>query len=65
MKAAELKEVSTKDLQDRLVAAKKDLEAKKLQNAISPLENPSILKTSRKDIARILTELRSRELNNK
>ena len=65
MKAAELKEVSTKDLQERLAAARKDLEAKKLQNSVTPLENPCILKSSRKDIARILTELRARELNNK
>ncbi|MBQ4034543.1 MAG: 50S ribosomal protein L29 [Paludibacteraceae bacterium] len=64
MKAAELKELSDKDLQAKLEAAVKDLNAKKLQHAVSPLENPAILKASRKDIARMLTELRARELNN-
>ena len=64
MKAAELKELSDKDLQVKLEAAVKDLNTKKLQHAVSPLENPAILKASRKDIARMLTELRARELNN-
>ena len=47
------------------VAAK--LEAKlqqmKLNHAITPLENPSQIKLVRRDIARMKTELRQRELN--
>jgi large subunit ribosomal protein L29 len=35
----------------------------KLDHAISPLENPSQIKALRKDIARIKTEMRLRELN--
>ncbi|MBP7780524.1 MAG: 50S ribosomal protein L29 [Paludibacteraceae bacterium] len=62
MKAAELKELSDKDLQERLDASVKDLNRKKIENSVSPLENPSILKISRKDIARIKTEMRAREL---
>ena len=62
MKAAELKELSDKDLQERLDAPVKDLNRKKIENSVSPLENPSILKISRKDIARIKTEMRAREL---
>jgi large subunit ribosomal protein L29 len=62
MKAAELKELSDKDFQERLDASVKDLNRKKIENSVSPLENPSILKISRKDIARIKTEMRAREL---
>ena len=62
MKAAELKELSDKDLQERLDASVKDLNRKKIENSVSPLENPSILKISRNDIARIKTEMRAREL---
>ena len=39
------------------------LQQLKLTHAISPLENPSQLKLMRKDIARMKTELRQRELN--
>ena len=62
MKAAELKELSDKDLQERLDASVKDLNRKKIENSVSPLENNNILKISRKDIARIKTEMRAREL---
>ncbi|MBQ0029583.1 MAG: 50S ribosomal protein L29 [Bacteroidales bacterium] len=65
MKAAELKELSDKDLQAKLEAAVKDLNVKKLQHAVAPLANPSSLKEARKDIARMMGELRARELNNK
>ena len=36
-----------------------------LNHAISPLENPSQIKKLRRTIARMKTELRERELNNK
>ncbi len=65
MKAAELKELSDKDLQDRLNAAVKDYSRKKVDHAVSPLENPSVLKADRRDIARMNTELHARQLNNK
>jgi large subunit ribosomal protein L29 len=35
----------------------------KMNHAISPLENPELLKKMRRDIARMKGELRSRELN--
>jgi len=34
----------------------------KLHHAVSPIENPQKIKETRKGIARILTELRRREL---
>jgi len=37
----------------------------KLNHAISPLENPQIIKESRRTIARLMTEKRKREMNKK
>jgi large subunit ribosomal protein L29 len=39
------------------------LQQMKLNHAITPLENPSQIKLVRRDIARMKTELRQRELN--
>ena len=48
MKIAEIKNIETKELVEKLV---------------TPLENPSEIKVARRDIARMKTELRQRELN--
>jgi len=34
----------------------------RLNHAVSPIENPRNMRSTRKDIARILTELRRREI---
>ena len=63
MKIKEVKELETKDLVEKLENAKAELNNLKLTHAISPLENPSQIKATRRDIARMNTELRQRELN--
>ncbi len=63
MKIAELKQLSTQELQEKLAASEQNLVKMKLNHAISPLDNPMQIKAARKDIARINTELRLRELN--
>lgn len=63
MKIAEVKELETKDLVEKLENAKTALDTMKLNHTVSPLENPSQIKAARRDIARMMTELRSRELN--
>ncbi|MFI3318074.1 MAG: 50S ribosomal protein L29 [Rikenellaceae bacterium] len=60
MKSAEIKELSVKDLQERIEAEKAQLSKLKIQHAISPIENPSIIKKSRREIARQLTILRQK-----
>ena len=57
MKSAEIKEMSVQDLQERIAAEKVNLAQLKMQHAVSPVENPSIIKKSRRDIARMLTIL--------
>ncbi len=60
MKSAEIKELSVKELQERIEAQKAQLAKLKVQHAVSPVENHSIIKNSRRDIARMLTILRQK-----
>ncbi|MDD2436345.1 MAG: 50S ribosomal protein L29 [Massilibacteroides sp.] len=65
MKIAEIRELTTAELRERLDAEVASLNQKVITHSISPLENPAQLKQQRRTIARIKTELRLRELNNK
>ncbi len=65
MKKEEIKELSTKDLKDRLAEMEKEYLQLKINHSISPLDNPAKITHDRKMIARVKTELRQRELNNK
>ena len=64
-KQESIREMSTADLNDRLDQAREQLVKMKLNHAVSPLENPNQIRETRKNIARYLTELRRRELENK
>ncbi len=57
--------MATADLQARLVEMEKDYRQLKINHAISPVDNPAKITADRRDIARVKTELRMRELNNK
>jgi len=63
MKKAEIKELTSSELEERLEAETDNLSHIKLNHAISPLDNPSQIKAVRRGIARMKTELRLRELN--
>ena len=60
-----IREMSTPDLNDRLDQAREQLVKMKMNHAVSPLDNPNQIRETRKNIARYLTELRRRELENK
>jgi large subunit ribosomal protein L29 len=49
------------DLQARLEEDKQRLKKLKFAHAISPLENPMTIRGLRKDIARLITELKNRK----
>ena len=59
----EINELETKDLNEKLEQAEAQLRQMKLNHQISPLEDSSKLKAMRRDIARMKTVLRQRELN--
>lgn len=65
MKTSEIKELSTPDLLERIDTERTMLVRMKLNHAITPLDNPQKLKEVKLTIARLLTELRTREMNQK
>ena len=62
MKQSEIKELSVAELQEKLGEVKKSYSDLKMAHAISPLENPIQLRSIRRTIARIATELTNREV---
>ncbi len=62
MKQNVINEMSTGELHERLDEERKQLRKLKMNHAVSPLENPMKIKDYRRTVARILTELRKREL---
>ncbi|HQN99030.1 MAG TPA: 50S ribosomal protein L29 [Bacteroidales bacterium] len=62
MKQTVIKELSKNDLLERLEEERKQLTRLRLSHTVSPLDNPMKIRQNRKMIARILTELRKREL---
>lgn len=65
MKSSEIRELSNQELLERIDNEKTALVRMKLNHAISPLENPQKIKESRRTIARLMTERRKREMNEK
>ena len=64
MKASEAREMSVADLRDRIAAEKSNLDAMKINHAISPLEDTSKIRKTRKDIALMITILAEKERQN-
>jgi large subunit ribosomal protein L29 len=62
MKQADIKQLSTSDLREKIKDEKSVLAKLKLNHAVSPIENPAKITFSRKTVARLQTEFRSREL---
>jgi large subunit ribosomal protein L29 len=62
MKAKELREMTGNELRERLTELKKDLINLRLQFATGVVENVRAARNTRREIARILTILREREL---
>jgi len=63
MKMTEFKGIETKELVEKLETEVAKYNQMKLNHSVTPLENPSQIKAARRDIARMKTELRQRELN--
>ncbi len=63
MKTSEIKELTKKEIVEKLQVEKENLVRLKLNHAVSPLDNPMKIKYAKKDIARLQTILREIELN--
>ena len=63
MKTSEIKDLNTEEIKEKIETEKAALTKMKMNHAVSPLENPMLIRTTRRNIARLMTELRKRELN--
>ena len=62
MKAADLRDMTTEELVEALAEAKEELFNLRFQLATNQLDNTARIKAVKKDIARILTEMRRQEI---
>lgn len=63
MKTSEIKELTDKEIAERIQSESENMIRLRMNHAVSPLDNPMKIKESRRNIARLKTILRSRELN--
>ena len=62
MKANEIRNLSVEELDKRLAELKKDLFMLRMQHATNHLDNPVKISTVRRDIARVKTVIREKQL---
>ncbi|MBR3863739.1 MAG: 50S ribosomal protein L29 [Clostridia bacterium] len=62
MKAREIHNMTNDELTTKLASLKEELFNLRFRHATGQLENPNVLKTVKKDIARVKTVLREREV---
>ena len=62
MKAVEIRKMSTADLEAKLAELKKNLFTLRMQHATNQLDNPLQIAVVKKEIARVKTILREKEL---
>jgi len=65
MKSSEIREMTTREIEERIEALSQELVRMKINHSISPLENPMKIRQTRRDIARMKTILRQKQLNEK
>ena len=63
MKVKEIRELSTEEIQKKLVETKKELFNLRFQQATGNLEKPSRIRDLRHTVARMKTVLKEREVN--
>ena len=62
MKAQDIHGMTSDELQVKLAELKDELFNLRFRHAVHELENPNVINSTKKDIARIKTEIRAREL---
>jgi large subunit ribosomal protein L29 len=62
MKSSEIKELAIKELEERLENEESMLVRMKMNHAVSPLDNPNKIVETRRNIARLKTEMRARQI---
>ncbi len=62
MKAVDVRELTTEEIHSRIEQLQEELFRLRFRAATMELENPMLLRTLRRDVARLKTVLREREL---
>jgi len=62
MKGSEIKELTIQELQERLENEETLMVRMKMNHAVSPLDNPNKIVEIRRNIARLKTEMRARQI---
>ena len=63
MNTADIRDLNEEEIRDQILQAKEELFRLRFRGATQELENPALLKSLRRDIARMKTILRERELS--
>lgn len=61
MENKEIKGLSDQELHERIKEEKANLNKMTLNHAISPVENPSLIRANRRNVAKMLTEANARK----
>jgi large subunit ribosomal protein L29 len=64
MKNTDLTALSVTDLQERIRDEKASLHKMRFNHTVSPVENPTRIRQSRREVARMMTELNARQRSN-
>ena len=65
MKTSEIQELTTAEVIEKLGIEKEELVRMRLNHSVNPLDNPMKIRYARKNVARLSTELRKRQIENK
>jgi large subunit ribosomal protein L29 len=63
MKAKEIKNLTLDELKGRIAEQKATLDSLKFNHTVSPLDNPMVIRETRRNIARLMTELDARQVD--
>jgi large subunit ribosomal protein L29 len=62
MKSSEIKELTMQELQERMESEETLMVRMRMNHAVSPLDNPNKIVETRRNIARLKTEFRARQI---
>ncbi len=62
MKTSEINEMTISDIEERIENEKTALQQMELNHSVSPLDNPMKIRHARRNIARLMTILRQKQL---
>jgi len=63
MNSSEIRELTIKELEERLESEENLLVRMRMNHAVSPLDNPNKIVETRRNVARLKTEVRARQIN--